>query len=276
MFSAVSFRCNVSLAYRGRSAVSSSRSSAGLKAVKGQIGSCSLRSASRQNSRLFSTSTGQQNTTKVLILYHSLWGHIHQLAKAMAEGAKSVPDVEVTLRRVPETLPDSVLEKMHALETKKKLDAEVPVLEDVNELANYDAVFFGTGTRYGNMTAQLKSFFDRCGALWVKGTMEGRVGTVFTSSGSQHGGQESTILSTHIVLLHFGMVVVGLPYSSPSTQGVDEVKGCGPYGASTLSGPDGSRQPSHSDLNGARDQGKHAATITRALVLGKLAAAQKK
>jgi len=206
---------------------------------------------------------------KVLVLYHSLWGHVHQLAKAVAEGAREVKGVEVTVRRVPETLPDNVLEKMHALETKKKLDAEVPVLTDPSELAHYDGIFFGTGTRYGNMTAQMKTFIDQTGGLWAKYALEGKVATVFTSSGSQHGGQESTILTFHVVLLHHGFTIVGLPYSCDSTRGVEAAKGCGPYGASTVTGPDGSRQPSESDLAGARFQGRHAATVTRNLVLGK-------
>jgi NAD(P)H dehydrogenase (quinone) len=200
---------------------------------------------------------------KLLVVYYSMYGHIYELAKAIAEGASSVAGVNVEIRRVPETLPRDVLEKMHALES---LDAQkgVPVCT-VDELGNADAVIFGSPTRFGNMCGQMKQFLDATGSLWVKGALVGKVGSVFTSSNTQHGGQESTILSFIILLLHHGMVVAGLPYSFKGQMEIDEITGCSPYGASTIAGPDGSRMPTANELAGARFQGQYVANLAKKL-----------
>jgi NAD(P)H dehydrogenase (quinone) len=197
--------------------------------------------------------------TKVLVLYYSAWGHIEQMAYAVAEGVRET-GAEVVVKRVPELVPLEVAQKAHY-----KLDQPAPIAT-VAELSEYDAIIFGTGTRYGNMTAQMKNFLDQTGSLWASGALVGKVGSVFTSSGTQHGGQESTILTFHPVLLHLGFIVVGLPYAFAGQTGVDEIKGGSPYGASTITGPDGSRQPSAVELEGARYQGRHVAQIA-----GKLA-----
>ena len=197
--------------------------------------------------------------TKVLVLYYSTWGHIETMAGAVAEGAREA-GAHVTIKRVPELAPEAVAKAAHY-----KLNQTAPVA-DPNELADYDAIIIGTPTRYGNMAAQMKNFLDQTGALWMNGALVGKVGSVFTSSATQHGGQESTILSTHVVLLHQGMVIVGLPYAFQGQMGVAEVMGNSPYGASTISAGDGSRQPSAIELEGARFQGKHVAGIA-----GKLA-----
>lgn len=196
--------------------------------------------------------------TKVLVLYYSAWGHMEQMAYAAAEGAKE-GGAKVDVKRVPELVPDDVAKAAHY-----KLDQKAPIAKP-EELADYDAIIFGTGTRYGNMTAQMKNFLDQTGALWMKGALVGKVGSVMSSSATQHGGQESTILSFHTVLLHHGMVIVGLPYAFQGQMGVDEIKGGTPYGASTITGGDGSRQPSKVELDGARYQGKHVATIAAKL-----------
>ncbi|CAO3435004.1 NAD(P)H:quinone oxidoreductase [Azospirillum doebereinerae] len=196
---------------------------------------------------------------KVLVLYYSSWGHVSTMAGAIAEGARSVAGTEVTVKRVPELVPEAVRQSAHY-----KDESDVPVAT-VDELTQYDAIIFGTPTRYGNMAAQMKNFLDQTGALWAKGALVGKVGSVFTSSATQHGGQESTILSTHIVLLHHGMVLVGLPYAFQGQMGVSEVMGNSPYGASTIAGGDGSRQPSAVELDGARYQGRHVAEITAKL-----------
>ncbi len=195
---------------------------------------------------------------KVLVLYYSSYGHIASMAQAVAEGAAAVPGTEVTVRRVPETVPEEIRVKAHFK------DDPTPVAT-VDELPGYDAIIIGTPTRYGNMAAQMKNFIDQTGGLWARGALNGKVGSVFTSTASQHGGQESTILSTHTVLLHLGMVVVGLPYSFQGQLGVDEVKGGSPYGASTIADGDGSRQPSAVELDGARFQGRHVAEIAAKL-----------
>lgn len=195
---------------------------------------------------------------KVLVLYYSAWGHIEQMAYAVAEGAREA-GAEVTVKRVPELVPLEVAQKAHY-----KLDQEAPIAKP-EELAEYDAVIFGTGTRYGNMTAQMKNFLDQTGSLWASGALVGKVGSVFTSSGTQHGGQESTILTFHPVLLHLGFIIVGLPYAFAGQTGVDEIKGGSPYGASTITGPDGSRRPSPVELDGARYQGRHVAQIANKL-----------
>ncbi|MBP2315808.1 NAD(P)H:quinone oxidoreductase [Azospirillum soli] len=196
---------------------------------------------------------------KVLVLYYSSYGHISKMAQAAADGARSVPGTEVTVKKVPELVPEEVRQKSHFVD-----EPNIPVATP-NELADYDAIIFGVPTRYGNMPGQMKNFLDQTGALWVKGALVGKVGSVFSSSATQHGGQESTILSTHIVLLHQGMVIVGLPYSFQGQMGVDEVMGNTPYGASTIAGGDGSRQPSAVELDGARFQGRHVAEIAQKL-----------
>lgn len=196
---------------------------------------------------------------KVLVLYYSSWGHVEQMALAAAEGAREA-GAEVTVKRVPELVPEEVARQFHY-----KLDQQAPVA-DPNELANYDAIIFGTPTRFGNMAAQMKQFLDQTGGLWAKGALVGKVGSVITSTASQHGGQETTLTSFHTVLLHHGMVIVGLPYSFQGQNGVEEVKGGSPYGATTIASGDGSRQPSQVELDGARYQGRHVATIA-----GKLA-----
>ncbi|GEO13127.1 NAD(P)H:quinone oxidoreductase type IV [Microvirga aerophila] len=195
---------------------------------------------------------------KVLVLYYSAWGHIEKMAYAAAEGARET-GAEVVVKRVPELVPLEVAQKAHY-----KLDQEAPIASP-EELAEYDAIIFGTGTRYGNMTAQMKNFVDQTGGLWARGALVGKVGSVFTSSAQQHGGQESTILTFIPVLMHLGMVVVGLPYSFTGQMGHDEVKGGSPYGASTIAGGDGSRQPSQAELDGARFQGRHVAEIAAKL-----------
>ena len=196
---------------------------------------------------------------KILVVFYSLYGHIYKMAEAVAAGAREMPQVTVDLRRVPETLPQEVLEKMGALEAQKKF-AQIPVCT-VNELAQADAVIFGTPTRYGNMCGQMRQFLDATGQLWLKGALVGKVGSVFVSSATQHGGQESTILSFHTTLLHHGMVIVGLPYSFSGQMRIDEITGGSPYGASTIAGGKGERSPSENELAAARFQGKHVAQI---------------
>jgi NAD(P)H dehydrogenase (quinone) len=201
---------------------------------------------------------------KVMIVYYSMYGHIHRMAEAVAEGVREVSGAEALMRRVPETLPEEVLKKMGALEAQKGF-ANVPVCS-VDELASADAVIFGTPTRFGNMCGQMRQFLDATGGLWARGALVGKGGSVFTSSGTQHGGQESTILSFHITLLHHGMIVVGLPYSFQGQSRTDEVSGRSPYGASTIAGAKGERVPTENELAAARFQGRHVATITAKLV----------
>ena len=201
---------------------------------------------------------------KVLIVYYSMYGHIQQMAEAVAEGAREVVGAEVIIRRVQETLSQDVLGKMGASEAQKSM-AHIPVCT-VEELAEADAVIFGTPTRFGNMCGQMRQFLDATGGLWVKGSLIGKVGSVFTSSNTQHGGQESTILSFHITLLHQGMVIVGLPYAFQGQMRNDEITGSSPYGASTVAGTQGERTPTENELAAARYQGKHVASITYKLV----------
>ncbi|ACL57794.1 NAD(P)H:quinone oxidoreductase [Methylobacterium nodulans] len=195
---------------------------------------------------------------KVLVLYYSTYGHIEQMAYAVAEGARE-SGAEVHVKRVPELVPEEIARKSHY-----KLDQPAPIAT-VDELPSYDAIIFGTPTRYGNMASQMKNFIDQTGGLWMKGAFVGKVGSVFTSTASQHGGQESTILSFHTVLLHLGMVLVGLPYAFQGQLGVSQVMGNSPYGASTIADGDGSRQPSQVELDGARYQGRHVAGIAAKL-----------
>ena len=200
---------------------------------------------------------------KVLIVFYSTYGHIYQMAEAVAEGVRQVDGAEVELRRVPETLPEGVLEQMGAVDAQKAF-SNIPQCT-VDELAAADAVIFGTPTRFGNMCGQMRQFLDATGQLWANGSLVGKVGSVFASSATQHGGQESTILSFHISLLHHGFVVVGLPYAFQGQMRIDEVSGGSPYGASTIAGGDGSRMPSENELEAARFQGNHVASIAAKL-----------
>jgi len=200
---------------------------------------------------------------KVLVVFYSMYGHIYKMAQAVAEGVREVPGAEALLRRVPETLSEEVLGKMGALEAQKSM-AHIPVCT-VDELAGADAVIFGTPTRFGNMCGQMRQFLDATGGLWAKGALVGKAGSVFTSSATQHGGQESTILSFHLFLLHQGMVVVGLPYAFAGQMRIDEITGGSPYGASTIAGGKGERMPSENELAAARWQGKHVAAIASKL-----------
>lgn len=200
---------------------------------------------------------------KVLIVYYSMYGHIHQMAEAVAEGVRQVEGAEAVLRQVPETLPEDVLAKMGALESRKAM-GHVPVCT-VAELAEADAVIFGTPTRFGNMCGQMRQFLDATGQLWANGSLVGKVGSVFASSNTQHGGQESTILSFHITLLHQGFVIVGLPYAFQGQMRMDEITGGSPYGASTIAGASGERMPSENEREAARFQGRHVAEIASRL-----------
>lgn len=202
---------------------------------------------------------------KVLIVFYSMYGHIYKMAEAVAEGVREVEGAEVELRRAPETLPQDILQRLGAVEPQKTF-AHIPECT-MEELVDADAIIFGTPTRFGNMIGQMRLFLDSTGPLWAKGALVGKVGSVFTSSATQHGGQESTILSFHITLLHQGFVIVGLPYTFQGQMGLEEIKGGSPYGASTIAGAQGERMPSEVELEAARFQGRHVATIA-----GKLAA----
>ena len=194
--------------------------------------------------------------TNVLVLYYSSYGHVETLAQAVADGVVAVRGVKATIKRVPELVPKDV-----AKQSGYKLDQAAPVAKP-EELADYDAVIFGTPTRFGNMCGQMRSFLDQTGALWKNGSLIGKVGSVFTSTATQHGGQESTILSFHVTLLHLGMVIVGLPYSAKEQMTLEEIVGGSPYGAATIAGGDGSRTPSETELGLARFQGRHVAEMT--------------
>ncbi len=199
----------------------------------------------------------------VLVVFYSLYGHVSALAQAAAEGVDQVPGAVAVLRRVPETLPPEVIEKMGAAEAQKALGV-VPVCT-VDELAQADAILFGTPTRFGNMCGQMRQFLDATGGLWATGALVGKAGGVFCSTATQHGGQETTLVSFIHTLLHHGMVVVGLPYSFAGQSRVDEMTGGSPYGATTIAGPDGGRMPSENELEAARFQGRHLATIAARL-----------
>ncbi len=202
---------------------------------------------------------------KILVVFYSMYGHTHRMAQAIAEGAREVPGAVVELRRVPETVPDPLLEAAGAYKAQKAF-AEVPLVT-LADLEWADGIVFGTPTRYGNMTGQMRQFLDTTGGLWARGALVGKVGSVFTSSATQHGGQESTILGFHVTLLHHGMILVGLPYTFQGQSRLDEITGGSPYGASTITGSDGKRWPSENELSGARFQGRRVAEITRKLVL---------
>ena len=195
---------------------------------------------------------------KVLVLYYSAYGHVEQMAEAVAEGARET-GAQVDIRRVPELVPEDVARK-----SGFKLDQAAPVAK-VEELAGYDAIIVGTGTRFGRMSSQMASFLDQCGGLWASGALNGKVGGAFAATNTQHGGQEATLFSILTNLLHFGLVTVGLPYSYAPQMSTDEIVGGSPYGATTVAGGDGSRQPSKIDLDGARFQGRHIADIANRL-----------
>jgi NAD(P)H dehydrogenase (quinone) len=201
-------------------------------------------------------------SVRVFIVYYSLYGHIHSMAQAVSLGVRDA-GLEAELFRVPETLPDEVIEKMGA----KSFQAEfqkLPVITP-DELAKADAVIFGTPTRFGNMAGQMRQFLDATGGIWSRRALAGKVGSVFTSSGTQHGGQESTILTMHVTLLHHGMIIAGLPYTFSGQTTMDEISGCSPYGASTIAGGSGERFPSANELAGARYQGRYVARIAQLL-----------
>jgi NAD(P)H dehydrogenase (quinone) len=197
--------------------------------------------------------------TKILVLYYSSYGHIEQLARAVAEGAAQVSGAEVSVKRVRELVPDEV-----AAGAGMKVNQDAP-FADPNELGDYDAIIVGTPTRFGNMAAQMRNFWDQTGGLWVGGKLVGKVGSVFTSTASQHGGQEMTIIATQVTMQHHGMIIVGLPYAWPGNAQMAEISGGTPYGASTIAGADGSRQPSQNELEGARYQGRHVTDIAARL-----------
>ena len=200
---------------------------------------------------------------KILVLYYSMYGHVEVMANAIADGARSVAGTDVVVKRVAETIPDDV-----AKQSGVKLDQAAPIAT-VEELPEYDAIFFGTPTRYGSMAAQMRNFIDRTGGLWAKGALIGKVCSVFTSTATQHGGQETTITSVHTTMLHHGMLIVGVPYSCKELSTMDEISGGSPYGAGTIAGTDGKRMPSQNELAIARFQGSHVAALTVALLAGR-------
>ena len=200
---------------------------------------------------------------KIQVVFYSMYGHVYQLAEAVAEGARQVSNTEVMLYQVPELVPEEALEKSGAKAARKAF-AHIPVAQP-DKLAEADAIIFGTPTRFGNMCAQMRNFLDQTGALWGKGALIGKVGSVFASTGTQHGGQETTITSFHTTLLHHGMIVVGVPYSQQELLNMEEITGGTPYGATTLAGADGSRQPTENELAIARFQGKRVAEIAAKL-----------
>ena len=202
-------------------------------------------------------------STKVYVVFYSMYAHVYQLAEAIAEGAKESDQTEVSLFQVPELMSDEIIDKSGAKEAKKSF-SHIPIISP-DQLEEADAIIFGTPTRFGNMAAQMRNFLDQTGGLWMKGGLIGKVGSVFTSTGTQHGGQETTITSFHTTLLHHGMVIVGVPYSEQRLMNMDEITGGTPYGASTLAGADGSRQPSENELAIARFQGRHVAEIAQKL-----------
>lgn len=197
--------------------------------------------------------------SKILVVYYSTYGHIETMAQAVAEGARSIAGAEVTIKRVAELMPPDVAKAAGA-----KLDQAAPIATPA-ELANYDAIIFGTPTRFGNMASQMRNFLDQTGSLWLSGGLVGKIGSVFASTATQHGGQETTIQSFHSTLLHQGMIIVGVPYTCAGLTKMDEISGGTPYGATTLAGSDGSRKPSANELDIARFQGKHVAEIAAKL-----------
>lgn len=202
-------------------------------------------------------------SVKVQVIFYSMYGHIYKMAQAVVEGAKQVPGAEVSLYQVQELIPDNILEQYGAKAARASF-ANVP-LASVDKLPEADAIIFGTPTRFGNMAAQMRNFLDQTGPLWMKGALVGKVGSVFASTATQHGGQETTITSFHTTLLHQGMIIVGVPYAEKALTHMDQVQGGTPYGATTLAGPDGSRQPTENELQIARYQGKHVTEIAAKL-----------
>ncbi|SDK76620.1 NAD(P)H dehydrogenase (quinone) [Modicisalibacter muralis] len=198
--------------------------------------------------------------SKVLVIYYSSFGHIETMAKAVAEGARGVSGTQVDVCRVAELVPDDIAER-----SGYKRDQDAPQLDDPNALVDYDAIIIGTPTRYGNMASQMRNFWDKTGGIWAQGKLVGKVGSAFTSTASQHGGQETTLTSIHTMLFHLGMVVVGVPYSCQALSELNEVSGGTPYGATTIAGGDASRQPSDNELTIARFQGQHVAELTSKL-----------
>ena len=202
-------------------------------------------------------------SAKVYVVFYSMYGHVYRMAEAVAEGARTVARAEVSIFQVPELVPEKELAQSGANKMRATF-AHIPVIEP-DQLAAADAVIFGTPTRFGNMAAQMRNFLDRTGALWMQGSLIGKVGSVFASTATQHGGQETTIQSFHTTLLHHGMIIVGVPYSQQGLMNMKEISGGTPYGATTLAGPDGSRQPTENELALARFQGEHVATIAQKL-----------
>jgi NAD(P)H:quinone oxidoreductase type IV len=200
---------------------------------------------------------------KVKVIFYSMYGHVYRMAEAIGEGARSVDGSDVELMQVQELIPDKILEKAGAKKAREVF-AHIPVAKP-EDLADADAIIFGTPTRFGNMCAQMRNFLDQTGGLWAKGALIGKVGSVFTSTGTQHGGQETTITSFHTTLLHHGMIIVGLPYSETRQTTLDEITGGSPYGATTIAASDGSRMPSENELAMAHFQGRHVATIAKKL-----------
>jgi NAD(P)H dehydrogenase (quinone) len=200
--------------------------------------------------------------TKLQIVFYSMYGHVHRMAEAIAEGAREVADVEVSIFQVPELVPDDILEKSGAKQARAAF-SHIPIAR-VDHLPDADAIIFGTPTRFGNMCAQMRNFLDQCGGLWVQGKLVSKIGSVFASTGTQHGGQETTLTSFHLTLLHLGMIIVGTPYSEPKVMNMNEITGGTPYGATTLAGADGRSRPvSENELAIARFQGRHVASIAR-------------
>lgn len=206
-------------------------------------------------------------TTHIQVIFYSMYGHVYKMAEAVARGARSVEDTEVKLLQVPELVPKDVLESSGAHKAREAF-SDIPVASP-SDLRDADGILFGTPTRYGNMCAQMRNFLDQTGGMWAKGEFNGKVGGVFTSTASQHGGQETTLTSFHTTLFHLGMIVVGVPYAEQRLTVLDEVSGGTPYGASTIAAGDGSRQPSENELAIAEYQGKHLAEVTRHLKLGR-------
>jgi len=207
-------------------------------------------------------------SVKIQVVFYSMYGHVYQMAEAVAAGAREIGGTEVSLLQAPELVPDEILEKSGASFARASF-AQVPVAKPA-QLAEADAIIFGTPTRFGNMAAQMRNFLDQTGGLWATGALVGKVGSVFTSTSSQHGGQETTLVSFHTTLLHHGMIVVGLPYTEQRLVNMTEISGGAPYGASTLTGTDGSRQPSENELAIARFQGSHVAGLTKRLIAGRI------
>lgn len=205
--------------------------------------------------------------TNIQVIFYSMYGHVYKLAKAIVDGAKQVPDVNVNLYRVSELVPEKILAESGALEAQKQFQ-HIPIAT-TTQLKDADAIIFGTPTRFGNMCAQMRNFLDQTGGVWMKGELIGKIASVFSSTASQHGGQETTITSFHTTLLHHGMIIVGVPYSQMGLLEMKEVSGGTPYGATTLAGADGSRQPSANELKIAQFQGKHVAELAKIMKMGR-------